>query len=136
MNGELYEIYKEQQMLRQQLEDRLRQLGDKGNARNLLRQMEEIEQQLLDKGFNQQTLEKMLNLKHELLKLDKAAFEQGQEMKRESKTNFSQFENPSKMNLEEIKKYFNTTEILNREALPLQQEYKQKVQEYFKNNND
>ena len=29
--------------------------------------------------------------------------------------------------------YFNTTEILNRESLPLNLEYKQKVQEYFKN---
>ena len=136
MNGELYEIYKQQQMLRQQLENKLRQLGNKGDANNLLQQMEEIEQQLLDKGFNEQTLEKMLNLKHELLKLDKATFEQGQEMKRESKTNFSNFETPSTNNPEEIKKYFNTTEILNREALPLQQEYKQKVQEYFKKNND
>ena len=136
MNGELYEIYKQQQMLRQQLENKLRQLGNKGDANNLLRQMEEIEQQLLDKGFNEQTLERMLNLKHELLKLDKATLEQGQEMKRESKTNFSNFETPSTNNPEEIKKYFNTTEILNREALPLQQEYKQKVQEYFKKNND
>jgi len=136
MNGELYEIYKEQQMLRQQLEDRIKQLGNKGNAGNLLRQMEEIEQQLLNKGFNQQTLEKMLHLKHELLKLDKATFEQGQEMKRESKTNYSNFEQPQKTSLEEIKKYFNTIEILNREALPLQQEYKQKVKEYFKHTND
>ena len=37
---------------------------------------------------------------------------------------------------EDIKKYFNTTEILNREALPLRLEYKQKVQEYFKNKDD
>ncbi len=136
MNGDLYEIYKEQQMLRHQLEEKFRQLGNKGNANNLLRQMEDIEQQLLDKGFNEPTLEKMLNLKHELLKLDKAAFEQGQEMKRESKTNISKFENPNTIDSEDIKKYFNTTEILNREALPLQQEYKQKVQEYFKKTND
>jgi len=136
MNGELYEIYKEQQMLRQQLEDRINQLGNKGDAENLLQKMEEAEQQLLEKGFNQQTLEKMLNLKHELLKLDKATFEQGQEMKRESKTNYSNFKNSSKISPENINKYFNTTEILNREALPLQQEYKQKVQDYFKHNND
>ena len=37
---------------------------------------------------------------------------------------------------DQIKKYFNTTEILNREALPLRQEYKAKVQSYFKKNND
>ena len=31
---------------------------------------------------------------------------------------------------------FDYTEILNREALPLRQEYKEKVQSYFKKNND
>jgi len=136
MNGELYEIYKEQQQLRMQLQDRLDQLGKKGAAGNLLRDMEEIERQLLDKGFNERTLEKMLNLKHELLKLDKATFEQGEEMKRESKTNYTDFKNTSTLSPEDIKKYFNTVEILNRSALPLRQEYKQKVKEYFKNNND
>ncbi len=136
MNGELYEIYKQQQQLRMQLQDKLDQLGKKGAAGNLLRDMEIIEQQLLDKGFNQRTLEQMLNLKHELLKLDKATFEQGQEMKRESKTNYTDFKNSSNLSPEDIKKYFNTVEILNRSALPLHQEYKQKVKEYFKNNND
>ena len=136
MNGELFEIYKQQQMLRNQLEDRIKQLGDKGNAGSLLRQMEEIEQQLLDRGFNQETLQKMQNLKHELLKLDKATFEQGQEMKRESKTSQDNFQNDTQLDPNEIKKYFNTTEILNREALPLQPAYKQKVQEYFKQKND
>ena len=98
--------------------------------------MENIEQQLLEKGFDQNTLEKMQNLQHELLKLDKATFEQGQEMKRESKTNRKSFENNVSASSEDIKKYFNTTEILNREALPLRLEYKQKVQEYFKNKDD
>jgi len=136
MNGELFEIYKQQQMLRNQLEDRIKQLRNKGNAGNLFRQMKEVEQQLLEQGFNQETLQKMQNLKHELLKLDKATFEQGQEMKRESKTNRNQFKNNTHLDLEDIKKYFNTTEILNRDALPLRQEYKKKVQEYFKQKND
>ena len=98
--------------------------------------MENIEQQLLDKGFNQQTLERMQNLKHELLKLDKATFEQGKESKRESRTNTQQFNNNIMLGPTEIKKYFNATEILNRESLPLKLEYKQKVQAYFKNKND
>ena len=123
-------------MLRQQLQDKTNQLGNKGNAGNLVREMENIEQQLLEKGFDQNTLEKMQNLQHELLKLDKATFEQGQEMKRESKTNRKSFENNVPASPEDIKKYFNSTEILNREALPLHLEYKQKVQEYFKNKDD
>ena len=136
LNGKLFEIFKEQQMLRQQLQDKINQLGDKGNAGDLLREMEYVEQQLLEKGFDQNTLEKMQNLQHELLKLDKATFEQGQEMKRESKTNRKSFENNIPVSPEDIKKYFNSTEILNREALPLHLEYKQKVREYFKNKDD
>ena len=136
INGKLFEIYKQQQQLREQLQNKISQLGDKANAGALLREMEKIEQQLLDKGFNQQTLERMQNLKHELLKLDKATFEQGKESKRESRTNNQQFNNNLTLSPAEIKKYFNTTEILNRESLPLNLEYKQKVQEYFKNKND
>ncbi|MGO3182990.1 MAG: DUF4175 family protein [Aequorivita sp.] len=136
MNGEIFEIYKQQQQLRQELEDRLRKSGFKGNGGDLLRQMEGIEQQLLEKGFNQGTLQQMLNLKYELLKLDKATFEQGQEDRRESQTNKKEYRNNVLLSPEEIKKYFNTTEILNREALPLRQDYKNKVHEYFKENND
>ncbi len=136
MNGLLFEIYKQQQLLRKQLEDRLGKLGNKGQAGQLLRDMKEIEQQLLDKGFNRRTLEKMLNLKHRLLKLDKATFEQGKENKRQSQTNKKTFRNTLRLTREDIKKYFNTTEILNREALPLHPVYKQKVQEYFKQKDD
>src|SRR5690606_41686195 len=87
MNGEIFEIYKQQQELRNQLQDRLSKEGLKGNGGNLLKKMEGIEQQLLDKGFNQNTLQQMLNLKYELLKLDKADLEQGQERRREPQTN-------------------------------------------------
>jgi len=136
MNGELFEIYKQQQELRQQLEDRLSKEGLKGNGGALLKQMEGIEQQLLDKGFNERTLQQMLDLKYELLKLEKADFEQGQESKRESRSNRNVYVNKLHLTQDEIKKYFNTTEILNREALPLRQEYKQKVQTYFRNKDD
>ncbi len=136
LNGELYEIYKQQQMLRQQLQDKLSKEGLKGKGGDLLRQMEDIEQQLLDKGFNQRTLEKMLNLKYELLKLDKADFEQGQETRRESRTNRTNYQNSLRLSPDDVKKYFNSTEILNREALPLRQEYKKRVQTYFKEKND
>ena len=102
----------------------------------MIRRMEGIEQQLLDRGFNERTLAQMLRLKYELLKLDKADFEQGQETKRESRSNKRSFDNTIRLSPEDVKKYFNTTEILNREALPLRREYKQKVQMYFKNKND
>ncbi len=136
LNGDLYEIYKQQEQLRNQLKDRLSKEGLDGKGGDLLREMEGIEQQLLDKGFNQRTLERMLKLEYELLKLDEADFEQGQETRRESRTNRRNYNNSLRLQPEDIKKYFNTTEILNREALPLRQNYKTEVKKYFNGKND
>jgi len=136
LNGDLYEIYKQQQQLRNQLKDRLSKEGLDGMGGQLIKEMEGIEQQLLDKGFNQRTLERMLKLEYELLKLDEADFEQGQESRRESTTNRRNFKNELRLQPEDIKKYFNTTEILNREALPLREKYKTEVKKYFKGKND
>ena len=137
LNGELYEIYKQQQQLRNALQDKIRKDG-KGNrtGSDLLRKMEDVEQELLEKGFNENTLRKMLDLKHELLKLEDATLEQGEEEKRESMTNRTEFNNENSKQLEKAKQYFNTTEILNRQVLPLRQNYKKKVQQYFKKDND
>ena len=137
LNGELYEIYKQQQELRNALQDKLNEQGkgsDSGS--DILRRMEQVEQELLENGFDNRTLSKMLDLKHELLKLEDATFEQGEEEKRESKSNNKSFDNSIQEQLEKAKQYFNTTEILNRQVLPLRQNYKRKVQEYFKQDND
>lgn len=136
LNGELFEIYKQQQMLRQQLQDRMSKEGLEGDGGRLLKKMEGIEQQLLDKGFNQGTLQDMLNLKYELLKLDEATFEQGFESRREAQTNRRDFPNNTVMDPQEIKQFFNSVEILNRESLPLRQDYKNKVQDYFRTSDD
>jgi hypothetical protein len=134
--GLLYEIYKEQQKLRQQLEDEIRNSGLEGKAEELVKDMKDVEQQLLDKGFNNETLQRMTELKHELLKLKEATFQQGEEEKRESNTNLKNYANPVNSSIEKAKKYFNTTEILNRKTLPLKEEYKKKVQDYFQKDND
>ncbi len=136
LNGELFKIYQQQQQLRQALEDRLAKEGKEGSAKNLLKEMEEVELDLLNKGFTNETLQKMMDLQHQLLKLENAAFKQGEENKREAKTNKEDFNNNSTNQIPTAKQYFNTTEILNRQALPLQQVYKKKVQEYFKQKND
>ena len=135
LNGELFEIYQKQQQLRQALEDKIGKEG-KGLGEGLIKDMEEVELDLLNKGFTNQTLQKMMQLQHQLLKLENATFEQGEDQKRKSKTNKTQLSNSSKNSLNLAKQYFNTTEILNRQALPLQQEYKKKVQTYFKKRND
>ncbi len=136
-NEQLYEIYKQQQQLRNALEEKLKEQGIKNNRGSaILRKMEQVEKELLEKGFNNQTLSKMLQLKHELLKVEDATLEQGEEKRRESKTNQKTFSNQNINQIDKAKQYFNTTEILNRQVLPLRQIYKQRVQEYFKKNND
>jgi hypothetical protein len=121
-------------MLRKQLEDKMGEEGLKGSGGDILNKMEEIEEELLEKGFNERTLQKMTELKYEMLKLDEATFEQGQEQRRESETNKRDYTNPLLPSSLDVKKYFNTTEILNREALPMKRDYKKRVQEYFKGN--
>ena len=98
--------------------------------------MEEVELDLINKGFTNQTLEKMMDLQHQLLKLDKATFIQGQDNKRESKTNKKNYNSQSNSQIPTAKQYFNTTEILNRQALPLRERFKKKVQDYFKTKDD
>lgn len=136
LNGKIFEIYKQQQDLRNQLKDRLSKEGLDGQGGKIIKEMEGIEQQLLDKGFNQRTLERIMNLQYELLKLEEADLEQGKENRRESRTNRQDFNNTLRLKVEDIKKYFNQEEILNREALPLQIEYKKEVQKYFNKEND
>jgi hypothetical protein len=136
-NGELYEIYQRQQQLRQALKERLDKDGIKGGlGEKLLKDMEDVELDLINKGFTNQTLQKMMELQHQLLKLENATFMQGQDNKRKSETNNKAYDNTVPSQIPKAKEYFNTTEILNRQALPLQQVYKKKVQAYFKKVND
>jgi len=141
LNGELYKIYQQQQQIRQALEEKLARdkkngKATSGDAKQLIKDMEEVELDLINKGFTNQTLQKMMNLQHQLLKLEKATFQQGQDNKRQSETNKKEFKNSHTNQLNKAKAYFNTTEILNKQSLPLQHVYKKKVQEYFKLKND
>jgi hypothetical protein len=78
----------------------------------------------------------MMDLQHQLLKLENATFMQGQDSKRKSETNRKEFNQTNQNQIPTAKQYFNTTEILNRQALPLQSHYKKKIQEYFRTTND
>ena len=133
MTGEQYQIYQEQNALREALQELIGKDGKSGaKGQKALKQMEELEKQLLDKGFNNEVLQNMLHLEHELLKLEKAKLEQGKDNMRKSETNTQQFKNRNIPQIKNKKLYFNTNEILNREPLPLRNTYKKKVQEYFK----
>tara|TARA_R110000850_G_scaffold254061_1_gene379348 strand:+ start:12194 stop:15511 length:3318 start_codon:yes stop_codon:yes gene_type:complete len=128
--GKVLEILKEQQQLRDALQKSLEQQGINGN--NVLNQMKDIEKQLINKGFKNETLQKMLNLKHELLKLENAIQQQGQDEKRKSNTTDDKFSNNASTLPKELQEYIKSIEILNRQSLPLQKNYDQKVKEYFK----
>ncbi len=127
----IMEIYKEQKQLREALQNELNKQGIGGSGQNALEQMKEIEKQLLNKGFKNETLQKILNVKQELLKLNTAIQQQGQENKRQSETNKKEFSNQSKPLPPALLDYLNSIEILNRQSLPLRSNFNQKVQEYF-----
>lgn len=133
---EVYEIYKEQQFLREnlekQLEDMMRE-SDKNLAKKLIRQMEDFENDLLENGITERTLNKANNIQHQLMKLENASMEQGEKKERESKTNVNQFINPVTTKPELLQEYQNDIEILNRQALPLRQNFEKKVKVYFDN---
>lgn len=134
MNGELYEIYKQQAQLREMLNEILGTKGEKlgKGSGDAVKQMEALEKELLEKGFTQQMLQKMQQLNYELLKLEKAKLQQGEDTKRTSKTNIETFQKRRINKLKLQNQYFNYNEILNRQSLPLRTIYKKKVQEYFK----
>ncbi|WP_420320918.1 DUF4175 family protein [Flagellimonas sp.] len=134
--NEIYEIYKEQQFLRQQLEKQLEDIinnADRNLAKKLIQQMENFENDLLQNGITQRTRTKVNNIQHQLLKLKNASLKQGERNERESNTNDNTFSNPILTRPEALKEQRNEVEILNRQALPLRQNYNSKVKMYFKN---
>ena len=136
LDGELYEIFKQQSLLRQELENAINknpsdQQGGNAAAKKALKTMEQLENDILNKGFNNGTFQKMQQLNYELLKLDKAALEQGKDKKRKSTANNKKQQRNRIKALNFKKQFYNQTEILNRQSLPLQLNYKKKVRVYF-----
>ena len=135
-SAELFEIFKRQQQLRSALQDLLQKRGMSAKESDLLKAMNKIEENLVNQGVTDKVLNQMKALKHQLLKLNKAMVQQGEDSKRESNTSKTPRSQTPVASPETIKQYFNTTEILNRQRLPLRQDIKKKVQEYFKTTND
>jgi hypothetical protein len=136
LDGELYEIYKQQFQLRQQLQTAIIE-SEKGNKKNIgqikkvLKSMEQLENEILENGFSARTIQKMQQLNYDLLKLDKAVLEQGKENKRKATANRNTTNKNNKKLLYFKKQFYNEIEILNRQSLPLHQNYKLKVRDYF-----
>jgi len=131
MSGEVFDIFKQQQLLKQQLQNKLKEAGVDIKSSNLLKEMEQVEQDILNKGFNAGTLKRMNNIVHRMLQLEDALLEQEDEERRTSRSNLENYQNNAKDQIIKAKEYFNTTEILNRQTLPLREIYKTKVKQYF-----
>ena len=135
-DGELYEIYKQQSLLRQELQEQLNTLQNNANGikdatRKALQKMEDLENQILEKGFHFSTFQKMQQVSYELLKLDNALLQQGTDTKRSSNTASTLVQKKKLKAIQFKKQFYNQTEILNRQSLPLRQNYKKKVRAYF-----
>jgi len=133
---EIYDIYKEQQRLRDQLEQQLKNMLNQDERRlgeKLIRQMEEFQNELLENGITKETMNKMNNINYELLKLENAAMEQDEKEERKSTTATDHFQNPLLTVPKVFQNYENEVDILNRQALPLRQSFKDRVKDYFKN---
>ena len=134
---EIYEIYQSQQKIRQELENQLQNMinsGDQKLGQKLIKQMEDFENDLLENGITQRTINKANTIQYELLKLENAALKQGKKSERESNANQKDFSNPITTKPSLLDNYRNEVEILNRQSLPLRQNFQNKVKEYFKAN--
>jgi hypothetical protein len=133
-DGEMYKIYQEQNMLRQQLKEMMQQKGIKegaGNAKQVEKTMEDLENDILQNGLTKKALDKMQSLEYQMRKLESALKQQGEDNKRKSNTNMNMFQQKRIREIQLKKQFYNQIEILNRQSLPLQQIFKTKVQEYF-----
>ncbi|OCB77401.1 DUF4175 family protein [Flavobacterium crassostreae] len=128
---EILEIYKEQQLLREALDRELKKQGFSMGGQNALEQMKQLEKQLLNKGLTPDNLQKILRIQRELLQLDTAIKEQGEDPKRQSEISKNQFSANAKPLPKALLDYLNSIEILNRQSLPLRSNFNHKVQEYF-----
>lgn len=134
---EIYEIYKEQEIIKEALEKQLNDLienSDRQLAQKLLQQMEDFQDNLLENGITRSTLEKANLIQYQLLKLEGATIKQGKKNERESNANRNKFLNPITTKPNSFNDFKIEEEILNRQVLPLRQNFQLKIKEYFKTN--
>ncbi|MDC3274990.1 hypothetical protein OAU54_01590, partial [Flavobacteriaceae bacterium] len=132
----LFELYKQQQKLRQALERALEKEGLSIQGKTALESIKKIEQMIVNQGFSSNLIKKMQALNYEFLKLNEAVLNKGQSSKRQSQTNKRRFTQGERLTKEEIKRLFNSDEILNRKPLPLRKNIKKKVERYFNAKDD
>lgn len=133
-DGNLYKLFQEQSKIKEMFEQLSKNKGGSKAGEGVSKKMDELLEDIIEHGFTDFNLKKMTQLKYELLKLKKAFKQQGKKEERQSIENISKFKNSAIDSLL-LKKYFKTKdELLLRQSLPLQYDYKIKVINYFKTN--
>ncbi len=131
---EYYQIYKEQQKIRQELEFQLENMiddADRNLGERIAREMEMFENELLQSGITQKTADRLNRIQQQLMRLENAELKQGLEDRRESITGQSEFTSPVLTPPEVFGRKQREIEFLNREALPLRRQYRDRVKKYF-----
>jgi hypothetical protein len=78
----LFELYKQQQKLRQALERALEKEGLSGQGKTALKSIKKIEQIIVNQGVSSNLIKKMQALNYEFLKLNEAALNKGTVLKK------------------------------------------------------
>jgi len=135
-SGDIFEIFKQQSYLRETLTKIMAKEGDSnGTFKKAIKSMELLENEIINNGFTQSTLKRMQQLEYQLLKLNTALIQQGKEKNKKATPNISNYKNNNLKQLQLKKQFYNQIEILNRQSLPLQQNFEKKVQKYFSKKN-
>jgi hypothetical protein len=93
--------------------------------------MDNLEKLLLEKGITNETLQNMQRLEHELLKLEKATFNQNEDSKRKSNRSEQNLNRKSIKPFDNKKLYFKENEVLIRNYLDLKPEYQKRIKKYY-----
>ena len=135
-SGDIFEIFKQQSYLRETLTKIMAKEGDSnGTFKKAIKSMEQLENEIINNGFTQSVLKRMQQLEYQLLKLNTALIQQGKEKNKKATPNTSNYKNNNLKQLQFKKQFYNQIEILNRQSLPLQQNFEKKVQKYFSKKN-
>ncbi|MGB5320344.1 hypothetical protein [Eudoraea sp.] len=132
---ELYEIYKEQELIKQQLEKQLEDMmmkEDQMLTKKLLKQMEEFQKEILEQGYTERSRNRANYIEHELMKLEGATLKQGRKEEREATSARTPASNSVKGDYNKEEQRKREIEFLMRQALPLQQFYQIRVRDYFR----
>lgn len=130
-----YELYKQQQRIKESLEqlgDRFSDQSTKKRIKDLAKQMEDLQKRILKDGISQSTINKMIELQHELLKLKNATFTQHEDDKRQSRSNFRDFNAIDSLFLQKHLQFLQQDELLKRNQIPVNQMINNRIKEFIK----